>query len=298
MIPAAGPSPYLLSGLLSCGRCGANYQGRTTNSTKHRKDGSKIKTLYYTCGSYIMRGKATCEKFVLRKDPLEKMILEVIQERLQLLLEGDGERLLRQYIDEEIGAQGADPRRDMVEVRARIEEIDRKAAALLEGMSHETRGFVDSKLRDFAAEKKRLQRRLEELQAAPYKPIDPDAVLRDGLASLSDLPRLLDSGNLEERKGFIRAFIDGVTIVPDKLRLDLRVRTFPVFGAANSSVGLVAGARYEPVQKNLEPAERFLAGTRELWRVACPLRGTSRAARPWPREDRVLFETIAGCGGW
>jgi hypothetical protein len=80
------------------------------------------------------------------------------------------------------------------------------------------------------------------------------------LASLNDLPRLLNSGNLEERKGFIRAFIDGVTVVPDKLRLDLRVRTFPVIGTQDSSVGLVAGARYEPVQKNLEPPEAFLVG--------------------------------------
>ena len=33
-------SPYLLSGLIACGRCGSNYQGRTIHSTKRRKDGS------------------------------------------------------------------------------------------------------------------------------------------------------------------------------------------------------------------------------------------------------------------
>lgn len=38
------------------------------------------------------------------------------------------------------------------------------------------------------------------------------------------------------------------------------------FRVQDSSVGLVAGARYEPVQKILEPAERFVVG--DLGRAA------------------------------
>ncbi len=263
-------SPFLLSGLLSCGRCGQNYQGRTINSTKRRKDGSKIKTLYYACGAWVMKGKSACEKFLLRKGPLEEVILEEIQTRLKALLEGEGERLLRHYIKEEISAQGGDPRRDLARVRARDAEIDQKAGVLLEGLSPETKGFIDSKLRELATEKRRLQRRLEELEAAPHEPIDPDAVLREGLASLRDLPRLLESGNIEERKEFIRAFVAGIKIVPEKLRLDLQIRKIPATlpQPGNSTCLMVAGARYEPVQKNLEPAERFVAGAQGLRFVA------------------------------
>ena len=96
------------------------------------------------------------------------------------------------------------------------------------------------------------------LEAAPYEPIDADAVLRSGMAALGDLPRLLESAHLEERKQLVQAFIAGVTVQPDDNRLDLRVRTLPDLG--NLSVSMVAGARYEPLQMNLEPPERFLAG--------------------------------------
>jgi len=45
----------------------------------------------------------------------------------------------------------------------------------------ETRGFIDSKLRDLGVEQRRLQRRLEELEGVPYTPMDADAVLKQGL---------------------------------------------------------------------------------------------------------------------
>jgi hypothetical protein len=67
-----------------------------------------------------------------------------------------------------------------------------------------------------------------------------DCVLREGPASLRDLPRLLESASLEERKQFVNAFISRVTVQPDERRLDLEVRTLPVIDP-NSFVGVVAG---------------------------------------------------------
>ena len=50
-------SPFLLSGLIRCARCGHAYQGRTINSTKHRKDGTKIQVLFLRRdGQYFVDG--------------------------------------------------------------------------------------------------------------------------------------------------------------------------------------------------------------------------------------------------
>ena len=258
-------SPFLLSGLLTCARCHAAYQGRTINSTKYRKDGSKIKTLYYACGGWVMKGASACEKFLIRKEPLEELLMETIQGRLQSLLAGEGETILRSYIEDELAAQGQDPRRELATIRARIREIDEKANVLLENMSADTKGFVDAKLRDMGTEKRKLQARCEALETTPYDPIDADAVLRGGLASLRDLPRLMESGSLEDRKEFVRAFVGGVSVIPGEARLDVQMRTLPTVGSllpANSTCGLVAGARYEQVQMNLQPPNRYLAGLR------------------------------------
>ena len=234
-------SPFLLSGLVTCGRCGHAYQGRTINSTKYRKDGSKIKTLYYACGGWVMKGASACEKFLIRKEPLEDLLLDTIQRRLESLLAGEGETILRGYIEDELAAQGQDPRRELATIRARIAEIDQKANVLLEGLSADTKGFVDAKLRDLGSERRKLQNRLEALDAAPYEPIDADAVLRHGLASLRDLPRLLESASPEDPKEFfVRAFVGGVAVVPGEARLDIRMLTLPAIGSlrpSNSACG-------------------------------------------------------------
>jgi DNA invertase Pin-like site-specific DNA recombinase len=256
-------SPFLLSGLVTCARCGHAYQGRTINSTKFRKDGSKIKTLYYACGGWVMKGASACEKFLIRKEPLEDLLMETIQGRLESLLGGEGETILRQYIEEEIAAQGQDPRRELAVVRARISEIDQKANVLLEGLSADTKGFVDAKLRDMGTERRKLQARSEALETTPYDPIDADAVLRNGLALLRDLPRLMESASMEDRKEFVRAFVGSVSVVPGEARLDVQMRTLPAVGSllpANSTCGLVAGARFVPLQMKLQPLNRYLAG--------------------------------------
>ena len=239
-------SPFLLSGLITCGRCGQNYQGRTINSTKYRKDGSKIQSFYYACGGWVMKGSTVCEKHLLRHDPLEELLLGTIQDRLQILLQGEGERLLRQYVEEEIAAQGLDPRREKATLRARLAEIDHTASVVLESASPETRPFIDTKLRELAAEKRRLQERLDELEAIDRPAINSDAVVTDGLAALHDLPTMLTTANIEGRKEFVRAFIGGITVRPDTGVLDLQMRNLPVLGKGNSTCEMVAGAGFEP----------------------------------------------------
>jgi hypothetical protein len=237
-------SPYLLSGLISCGRCGQNYQGRTINSTKKRKDGSKIKTLYYACGGWVMKGNSACEKLLLRKEPLEEALLEAIQGRVDALVSGEGEVLLRRYIEEEIAAQGGNPAHERAQIAARMDEIDNRASTLLDGMSAESKHFVDDKLRELAQEKRRLIERLDELEKAQHTPINPDAVLKAGLAELQDLPRLLKVAEREERKEFVRAFVEGITIHPDEPRIEARIRRLPALGKENSTCELVAGAGF------------------------------------------------------
>ena len=82
-----------------------------------------------------MKGPTCCEKFLLRQAPLEEVLLDTIRGRLDALLTGQGEVLLRQLIDEEIATQGTDPRREMGQVQERLAEIERKANVLLEGLS-------------------------------------------------------------------------------------------------------------------------------------------------------------------
>lgn len=68
---------YLLSGLIVCGECGANYTGRTT---KKNKNGKLYQTGYYICGNRNKLGK--CTNVTLKKEELEKTIIDLLTEKL------------------------------------------------------------------------------------------------------------------------------------------------------------------------------------------------------------------------
>jgi hypothetical protein len=76
-------------------------------------------------------------------------------------------------------------------------------------------------------------------------------------------PAVVAPGSREDRKEFVRAFVGGVTVVPGDARLDVQMRTLPTVEArqpANSTCGLVAGARYVPLQIEMRPLNRYSAG--------------------------------------
>jgi hypothetical protein len=105
------------------------------------------------------------------------------------------------------------------------------------------------------------------MDPAPRQTLDStERGIRLGLAGSADLPRLLESASIESRKEFVRAFVGGITVRPDTGVLDVQMRQLPVLGAANSACEMVAGARYEPVQIELIPVERF-APARTIVRV-------------------------------
>ena len=78
------------------------------------------------------------------------------------------------------------------------------------------------------------------------------------------LPRLLETWIIEGRKEFVRAFIGGITVSPDTGVLDLQVKKLPALVPGNFTCDVVAGARYEPLQIEMRPMERFLAGLRKV----------------------------------
>jgi hypothetical protein len=82
--------------------------------------------------------------------------------------------------------------------------------------------------------------------SSPNFAVAIEAVLRRGLAFLCDLSRLM------------RAFVGGVSVVPDEARLDVQMRTLPAIGAlgaSNSACGRFAAG---PVNK--KPARSGFPG--------------------------------------
>ncbi len=66
---------FLLSGLITCSRCGARYEGLTM---RFRKRGQVVVKLFYSCGSYIRRGRKVCAEGRVERDELERVVVEAV----------------------------------------------------------------------------------------------------------------------------------------------------------------------------------------------------------------------------
>jgi hypothetical protein len=75
---------YLLSRLVVCDFCGRHYLGTAAKSGKHH---------YYSCGTYLKRGREACQAPLINKDKFEQAVLDQVQ--AQILSEEN----VRRYID-------------------------------------------------------------------------------------------------------------------------------------------------------------------------------------------------------
>src|SRR5262245_37132749 len=89
-------SEYLLSRLVVCDACEHHFVGTAAKGGRFH---------YYTCQSYLKRGKAACDSPLLNKDKLEKAVLNQVQEQIL------SEHNVRRYIELVIDQTRSDPER-------------------------------------------------------------------------------------------------------------------------------------------------------------------------------------------
>jgi site-specific DNA recombinase len=145
---------YLLSRLVVCDLCGHHYLGTSAKSGKYH---------YYSCRTYIQRGREACSAPLLNKEKLEKAVLDQIQEQIL------SEENVRKYIDlvieqarvskAEPGAEEKAIDRTMADVEARIrrwEDTLERGLLSLEESAH--------RIKDLRQERAALLRRKIELE--------------------------------------------------------------------------------------------------------------------------------------
>ncbi len=250
----AKDSPYLLSGVTQCGRCGHSMQGYTITKGKRRKDGQKVKTSYYVCGGYVSKGNSVCERVLYRQDAMDKLVLDEVARRVRAYLSAGGLKVLRDLVRQTLSRPATEGGNGVRQVRERIRQIEAKADELLEMMTPANRDFIDQKLVRMKKEREALEVRVGELQAACEQEIDGNQLAEEITAELRDFDRALSKGDPAERKAFIRGFVREILLSPDSGAGVVRIRKFPLpasAGSGNSSFSMVAGGGFEPPTSGL-----------------------------------------------
>ncbi len=246
-------SVYLLSGLIHCNNCGHTFIGHTCTKGKTREDGSKVKTYYYLCAGYLSKGTAICRKVSLPSMELEADILGRIRSRFDAFLKDGGEELLRKLIVTELKNNEPDPQEHIPVIKKKISGIDEKAGRLVDRLADdlmpEAKCLIEEKLNAITKEKQSLEKELGKFELLPRKTDDIQKLVDEAITSLKAFEEVFREGTLEEKKEFIRLFIDRIELDAGGRRAAVHIRRFPGpyrLDTGKSSFSMVAGAGFEP----------------------------------------------------
>lgn len=250
--PRGGDSPYLLSGLLRCARCGRPMYGDQLPEGWIDEEQTHWRRAwrFYQCAGYRRR---ECDAGKVGASKLERFAVAALKGRVlntptfKRHLHTIGEQLdtRRGALDEALAVH-----------RAQLEEAARTAAGLAEALAaRPTSPTLLHQLDEAEAEQRRLGEEISRLDAERdlvvavplYTDEEIDALIRSQLDSLSQSGD--DRGNVKRARRVLAAYIDHVDVEPGK---PIRATLYFSFGGQGLDEVPPRGNRVMPC-----PIERF-----------------------------------------
>ena len=207
----SGKRFYLLSGLITCGECGATYTG---NSYYHGRGGKKY--YIYSCNN---RSKgAGCKNKNIRQDIIEPF---VIDELMKNVFSDEAMKKVIPQILKYAKTQGEESSNDLKAIQTKIKDVESKIDRLLDAIAD---GIAD-KL--FAKQKMdKLKSEHDELKEMEqfYKIRTFDWATEENIKSfLLHNKEMLLNGENEKKRLVVELFTHKIIIYPDHIDLDLKV---------------------------------------------------------------------------
>ena len=176
--------------------------------------------------------------------------MDVVTQRITTLLGENGRSTLLRIVEKELATEAHDPRPEIRRLGARLDEITTKIDSVIDlaASSPEHKDLMQERLGRLRTEKREIEDRLREIDPAPARITDPEAVVDTILEGLADASQLFESGTMEERKRVVRAFVETLTLDGQNQTGILRIKKLPMpqNGTGNSSFKSLAGVGFEP----------------------------------------------------
>ena len=231
--------PYLLSGLILCGRCGKRFQA-------HKQSRGLIPA-YYVCGSYLASGSSVCDGFRMSMPYIDDAVVDGIQKRIERVLDRETLTMrLRERLRSETSAG------DTVEVlEARLTEAKRKIGRLVDALADGADNLpsVTTRLAELERGRTSLETEIARFRTqAAAEPTDLTAIVNRLLDALSRLTEVLAAGEPGERKALVRAFLQEIRVEKTTRQATLKWYRLP---RVSESLKLVELRGLEPLTPRL-----------------------------------------------
>ncbi|MBU3811604.1 MAG: recombinase family protein [Candidatus Niameybacter stercoravium] len=205
--------PYLLTGVIFCGECGASMQGVTRSSEK------KVRPSTYRCS--CRQNKRNCNNKEIRRDHLEEYVLDNLE---SLVL---NESIVPQLVDEinaQILAKQSDGLEDIELYERRLKEVERKIDKLIDAIAEGiSASSLSKKLDVLEQQKEEFEVKLESLKVAHEINKLPMVSEEEVLQLINKVKQYVVDRNIPECKKFIRDFVKRVDVYQDHVEVTFNV---------------------------------------------------------------------------
>lgn len=224
--PRGKTSPYILSGLVYCGACGARMWGRkqdafprgrrTPKNPRLRAPKERFYRFYVCQGSTILHGRQkSCTNWGINADRVEAEVLAVLRR-----LSADPETAATSLPDPE----PQDEQQPLQRLRADLSALRRRQQKLIATIERapDLEETILDRLRELADEQRRLQQEIAaEEGRAPRSP----ASREDLAALLAHVGTVLDHADPDQVREMVRVFVRRIAISPDK---QIKIELYPL----------------------------------------------------------------------
>jgi site-specific DNA recombinase len=244
----AKQSAHLLSGLIRCPRCGHNFGGATVSKGKRRLDGTRVLTRYYECSAYRNKGTSVCQKALVPAVPLEADVLSEIERRVVAFLQDGGAEFLRSGLKSAAKLWLEQNAPDRKAIEERLRETGANIKRLLASITPANARYVDEEIVVLGRERDALDAQLDQIRIRGSMAPDVEAIVDQIVTCLQDFQAVFKEGTPEEKKEFIRLFVERIELDAEKRVAVCRIKKFPApsgLDAGKLSFKMVAGVRDE-----------------------------------------------------
>jgi hypothetical protein len=252
-------SPYMLSGLIRCSRCGSRWEGRKRRKGKRRVDGSPVETFYYACGGYIRSGTSVCGNVHVPKDLFEEIVLEQVREQIGDFISDGGAAMLQALVVEEAaGGDFAEEQR----IREELEGKRRRLDELVDAITPALAPVIEGKVVALRQEIERLEVRLEDMEAARVSRGEAQALVEGLVSDLARIGEVIGAADFLEQREIVRGLTQGIAFDPDTLRGEIAFYAVPLAARNDKRPGAGRGDFVSLVMAGARPSAPETTKTR------------------------------------
>ena len=219
-------SPYLLSGLLVCKKCGFNFQGQTRRIRSKGEDKQKdiYKIHYYLDGGYNGKGKSVCSPNLIRKEEVENILVKHI---VRTINNGDFIGKVEKTVESKLNSQ-SNHDSEIIELNKKLEKCNKalKNLVQLAGDGIDIKE-VREELVSIKKEREFLEETLLALNNETFGDKDVSNLVSKVQLLISDFEKIFDESPVHIKKKLIRLFVDKIEFDPDTDSILYYLRNVP-----------------------------------------------------------------------